>query len=76
MERIIIDPKVMVGKPVIRGTRLTVQLILGMLAHGSTIEDIIGEYQDLTREDVLACIGFAKEALENTDFIPFAVESP
>ena len=75
MERIIIDPKVMVGKPLIRGTRMTVQFILGMLAHGSTIEDIIGEYQDLTRGDVLACIGFAKEALENTDFIPLAVES-
>jgi uncharacterized protein (DUF433 family) len=76
LKRIVVDPKVMVGKPVIRGTRLTVQFILGMLAHGSTIEDIIGEYQGLTREDVLACIGFTKETLEHTDFIPLAVESP
>ena len=75
MERIVIDPKVMVGKPVIRGTRLTVQFILGLLAYGETIDEIIGEYEGLTREDVLACILFAKEALENTDFIPLAVES-
>ena len=75
MERIVIDPRVMVGKPVIRGTRLTVQFILGMLARGSTVDEIIGEYEGLSREDVLACILFAKKALEDPDFIPLAVES-
>jgi uncharacterized protein (DUF433 family) len=51
----------MVGKPVIRGTRLTVQYILGLLAHGATIEEILQEYEGLTREDILACLQFAKE---------------
>ncbi len=44
LERIALNPKVMVGKPVIRGTRLTVQYILGLLAHGATIAEILTEY--------------------------------
>ncbi len=70
--RIGVNPKVMVGKPVVRGTRLTVQHILGLLAHGAPIDDILQEYEELSREDILACIMFAKEALENTSFIPLA----
>jgi uncharacterized protein (DUF433 family) len=73
LERITADPKVMAGKPVIRGTRLTVEYILNLLAHGATVEDIIAEYQHLTREDVQACILFATEALKNTDFVPLAL---
>jgi len=72
LERITVDPKVMAGKPVIRGTRLTVEYILNLLAHGATVEDIIAEYDQLTREDVQACILFATEALKNTDFVPLA----
>jgi uncharacterized protein (DUF433 family) len=74
LNRIVINPKVMVGKPVIRGTRLTVQFILGLLAHGATIDEILEEYEGLTREDILACLQFAKETLENTDFVPLAAE--
>jgi uncharacterized protein (DUF433 family) len=66
LERIAINPNVMVGKPVIRGTRLTVEYILNLLAHGSTMEEIVNEYQGLTREDVRACILFATKSLENT----------
>ena len=44
LERITINPKIMVGKPVIRGTRLTVEYILGLLAHGISIEEILDEY--------------------------------
>ncbi len=62
LERIVINPKVMVGKPVIRGTRLTVQHILGLLAHGMIIDEILLEYEGLTREDILACTLFAREA--------------
>ena len=54
-DRIVINPKVMMGKPVIRGTRLTVQFILGLLAHGTTINEIIEEYPSLTKEDIFAC---------------------
>ncbi len=52
LNRITINSKVMVGKPVIRGTRLTVEFILNLLAHGATIEEIIKEYQGLKAEDV------------------------
>ena len=65
LERIVISPKVMVGKPVIKGTRLTVQYILGLLAHGATADEILQEYEGLTREDILACLLFADERVAN-----------
>jgi len=75
LERISINPKVMAGKPVIRGTRLTVEFILNLLAHGATTQEIIIEYQGLTVEDVLACILFASKSLENTVFMPLTMET-
>jgi uncharacterized protein (DUF433 family) len=75
LERIIINPKVMVGKPVIRGTRLTVEYILNLLAHGATAAEIISEYEGLTQEDIQACILFATKSLEDTTFMPLAVEN-
>ena len=74
LERITINPKVMVGKPVIRGTRLTVEYILNLLAHGATVTEIISEYKGLTKEDIQACILFATKSLENMTFMPLAVE--
>jgi len=62
LERIACDPQVMVGKPVIRGTRLTVEYILNLLAHGSTIEAILEEYQGLAADDVRACLLFASQS--------------
>ena len=62
-ERIVLNPKIIVGKPVIRGTRLTVQYILNLLAHGATVDEIIQEYKGLTREDILACSFYASETL-------------
>lgn len=59
LERISIDPKVMVGKAVIKGTRLTVEYILNLLAHGSTSEEILQEYEGLTQDDIQACLLFA-----------------
>lgn len=55
LERIVLDPKVMTGKPVIRGTRLTVEYILNLLAHGATVEEVLEEYDGLTPEDARAC---------------------
>lgn len=60
---IISNPKIMMGKPVIAGTRITVELILEKLAAGETIEHILEAHPQLTREAVLAAIAFAKEAL-------------
>lgn len=75
LDRIVIDPKVMVGKPVIRGTRLTVQYILGLLAQGATEDEILEEYDGVTRDDILACLLFASEALESTSFVPLSTET-
>jgi uncharacterized protein (DUF433 family)/predicted nuclease of predicted toxin-antitoxin system len=73
--RIAVDPKVMVGKPVIRGTRLTVEFILNLLAHGATAEDILTEYKGLTQEDIQSCILFATKSLESMTFMPLGVET-
>ncbi len=70
LERIVVNPKIMVGKPVIRGTRLTTQYILNLLAHGATVDEILQEYKELTKEDILACLLYASETLENTTFMP------
>lgn len=74
LERIVQDPKIMVGKPVIRGTRLTVDFILNLLAHGTTEKDVLDEYEGLTEEDIRACFLFATKALKNTDFMPLSAE--
>jgi len=70
LKRIAINTEVMVGKPVIKGTRLTVEYILNLLAHGSTLEGILQEYDDLTPEDIQACLLFATKSLGSTDFMP------
>ncbi|MCS6940971.1 MAG: DUF433 domain-containing protein [Roseiflexaceae bacterium] len=70
LERITLNPKVMGGKPVIRGTRLTVEYILNLLAHGAAIPEILEEYEGLTPEDIQACLLFATKALASTSFMP------
>ena len=72
LERITSDSRVMVGKPVIRGTRLTVEFILNLLAHDSTAQEILDEYDGLTREDIQACLLFASLSLGSTRFMPLA----
>ena len=75
LDRIILNPKIMVGKPVIRGTRLTVDFILNLLAHGTSENEILNEYKGLTIEDIQACYLFATKSLENTTFMPMMEES-
>ena len=75
IERIALDPKVMGGKPVIKGTRLTVEFILGLLAHGATSVEILEEYDGLTAEDLRACFLFATKSLSETDFMPLITEA-
>ena len=58
-ERITIDPKVMIGKPVIKGTRIPVYIVLNLLGEGLTFEEIMRQYPDLTKQDILAAIKFA-----------------
>lgn len=62
--RITIDPKVCHGQACIKGTRIPVHQILGMLANGDTIEELLKEYPSLTREDILACFEYAASLAE------------
>jgi uncharacterized protein (DUF433 family) len=72
--RIVLNPKVMVGKPVIRGTRLTVDFVLNLLAHGATEQEILDEYKGLTEDDIRACFVFATKALKETEIMPLEAE--
>ena len=61
--RITADPSIMAGAPTIRGTRITVSAVLGQLAAGSTVEELLADYPSLTREDVHASLAFAAESM-------------
>ena len=58
-ERIVVDPQVLAGKPVIRGTRLAVEFILELLAAGQSENELLANYPGLTRDDILACLSYA-----------------
>lgn len=64
-ERIMVQPDICNGKPVIRGTRITAQTVLEFLAAGDSVEDVLEEYPSLTREDVWACLDYASRLLAN-----------
>ena len=72
LRRITLDPKIMGGKPIIQGTRLTVEYVLNLLAHGATTEEILSEYQGLKVEDIQACFLFATKSLGDTAFMPLS----
>lgn len=64
-ERIHIDPEILVGKPVVRGTRLAVEFILGLLGQGWSEKDVLDNYPGLKREDIQACQAYASELLQS-----------
>ncbi len=66
-DRIIRDPEILVGKPVVKGTRIPVSLILNLLAHGRTFPEIIEDYPRLTEEDIKAAISYAKAQVEHEE---------
>ncbi len=72
LSRISTSPSVMTGKPVIKGTRLTVEYILNLLAHGATVGEILEEYEGLVEADIRACLLFASRTLESASFMPLA----
>lgn len=59
LSRIVVDPEIMLGKPVIRGTRITVEILLEKLAAGVSVEEILADYPTLSREDVMAALACA-----------------
>ena len=63
-ERITVDPKVMVGKPIVKGTRISVEFVIDLLARGWTTEQILKEYNHLTPDDIQACLAYASEMLK------------
>lgn len=75
LNRITCDSAVMVGKPVVRGTRLTVEYILNLLAHGSSTSEILDEYNGLAQEDIQACLLFASRSLSHASFMPLDTKS-
>jgi uncharacterized protein (DUF433 family) len=73
LDRITYDPKIFGGKPIIRGRRLAVEHVLGMLAGGDSIETILNGYPWLQREDVQACLEYARRAVANERIEPFEI---
>jgi uncharacterized protein (DUF433 family) len=63
--RIVLDPRILVGKPVIKGTRIPVELVIDLLGRGYTQEQVLEQYDHLTREDVQACLAYASEVLRS-----------
>lgn len=74
LERITFNPQIFGGKPIIRGRRLAVEHVLGMLAAGDTIESILGAYPCLEREDVQACLIYARRIAGNERIEPLTIE--
>ena len=62
--RIVIDPEILVGKPVLKGTRLAVEFIIDLMAQGWTEQEILRNYPGITREDIQACLAYASETLK------------
>lgn len=75
LERISLDPKVMAGKPVIRGTRIPVELIVRMLAQGIPESDILREYPRLQPEDIRAAMAYAAQVLADEAVFPLALQA-
>ncbi len=70
-ERIAIDPGILVGKPVVQGTRLSVEFLLGLLAQGWPESEILRNYPGLARDDLLACLDYARELISSEETYPF-----
>jgi uncharacterized protein (DUF433 family) len=70
--RITLDPEILAGKPVIRGSRLSVEFVIGLLAEGWSEPDILKNYPGLSHEDVIACLAYARDALSGEKVYPSA----
>ena len=71
-ERITVDPAILVGKPVVRGTRLAVEFILDLVAGGWSFDEVLANYPGLTVEDIRACVAYAKDVLSEERVFPAA----
>jgi uncharacterized protein (DUF433 family) len=70
--RIILDPNVVAGKPVVRGTRLAVEFVIGLLADGWSEAEVLANYPGLMHEDIIACLAYARDLLNSEKAYPSA----
>lgn len=75
LERISVDPRICFGKPCVRGHRVWVSLVLDLLAAGLSVEEMLEEYPQLSREDVLACVAYGAE-MSRERFVDVPLERP
>jgi uncharacterized protein (DUF433 family) len=71
-DHIVLDPAILAGKPVVRGTRLSVEFIIGLMADGWNEADILANYPGLSREDIAACLNYARDLLNSEKVFPAA----
>ncbi len=76
LARITSNPVVFGGKPIIRGMRISVELVLSLLTQGETFETILDDYPDLTHDDILACLAYAKAVIANDSLDAVQVATP
>lgn len=72
LKRIVVNPKIMAGKPVIEGTRIPVDLILKLLGEGATVEELLEDYPHLTKDDIRAALLYGAEVIQMEDVFPLA----
>lgn len=72
-DRIVVDPEILVGKPVVKGTRLAVEFIIDLLAQGWPEQEILRNYPGLTPEDIRACLLYASNALKDEKIYPLSM---
>jgi uncharacterized protein (DUF433 family) len=75
LERITFNPAIFGGKPIVRGMRLAVEHVLGMLAAGADFEELLAAYEFLEREDILACLEYARRSVAGEHFEPTLINS-
>ena len=73
-ERIVIDPGILVGKPIVKGTRLAVEFIIDLLANGWSEDEILKNYPGLTSEDIRACLAYASQRLTSEKVYPLSAD--
>ena len=72
IDRIVVDPNVMVGKPTVRGLRISVEQVLKALAGGVAPEELLQDYPELEQEDILACLAYAADLVADEQVYPVA----
>jgi len=69
-ERIVLDPKILSGKPIIKGTRISVEFVIELLSSGMNVQEILREYPHLKKEDIYAALSYANKILKHEEIYP------